>query len=298
MSDDTLLRIDRPLVSADWLLAHLQHPALRLYDCSQLMQPRADGSFGFVPAHEAFAAGHIPGSNFVDVAARLSDPSHPLPLMMPPLPQLQASLQQLGIGDETAVVLHDRGNHAWAARVWWLLRAAGFDNAAVLDGGWRNWVARGLPQEQPTRPYPAATTLTLQPRPGLMVDRAAVLAALDDPATLLLHSLPRPMFTGEVVAYARPGRIPGSDNLYCETLVDADTGCFHVPSRLRELVGSTRAFDAGSVITYCGGGIAASSNALVLTLLGLERVAVYDASLSEWAADPQLPMETGPVPST
>jgi thiosulfate/3-mercaptopyruvate sulfurtransferase len=289
------LQLPSVLVSGDWLNQHLWHPALRLFDCSQVMQKRGDGSFGFVPALADFAAGHIPGSNFVDVATQLSDRNNPLPLMMPDTASLAAAVQALGVGDDSAVVLYDRGNHAWAARVWWMLRANGFDNAAVLDGGWQHWVARGRPQARDARPYEPAAGLTLQLRPGLMVDKQVVLAALDDPDTLLLHSLPLPMFTGEVVPYARPGRIKGSQNLYCESLLDPESKCFHPPQRLRDLVGATRAMEAERVIAYCGGGIAASSNALALTLLGLGGVAVYDASLSEWAADPGLPMESGLV---
>ncbi|MGA0805744.1 MAG: sulfurtransferase [Pseudohongiellaceae bacterium] len=289
------LHLPTPLVGCDWLQQHLAHPALRVFDCSQLMERKPDGTFGFVPAREAFAAGHIPGSNFVDVATELSDRSSPLPLMMPPAPELAATLRESGVGDDSAVVLYDRGNHAWAARVWWMLRANGFDNAAVLDGGWQRWAADERPQEQALRPYAPAASLTLRLRPGLMVDRQEVLEALDDSATLLLHSLPRPMFTGEVVPYARPGRIKGSENLYCELLVDAESKCFHSPQRLRELLGTTRALTAQRVIAYCGGGIAASNNALALTLLGHNEVAVYDGSLSEWTADPSLPMESGLV---
>jgi thiosulfate/3-mercaptopyruvate sulfurtransferase len=289
------LNVPAPLVSGDWLQQHLAQPALRIFDCSQLMQQKPDGSFGFVPARDEFAKGHIPGSNFVDVATQLSDRSNPLPLMMPAPEQFGAVLQQLGIGNDSAVVLYDRGNHAWAARVWWMLRACGIDNAAVLDGGWQRWVADQRPQATDCVPYPPATALTLHPRPALMVDRQAVLEAIDEPDILLLHSLPLPMFTGEVVSYARPGRIKGSQNLYCELLIDPDTKCFRSPQRLRELMAGTRAFEAGRVITYCGGGIAASNNALALTLLGHADVAVYDGSLSEWTADPGLPMETGVV---
>ena len=289
------LQLPSVLVSDDWLNQNLSNPALRLFDCSQVMQKRGDGSFGFVPALDDFAAGHIPGSNFVDVAAQLSDRHHPLPLMMPDPASLAAALQALGVGNDCAVVLYDRSNHAWAARVWWMLRANGFDNAAVLDGGWQHWVARGRPQAQDVRPYAPAAGLTLQLRPGLMVDKQVVLAALDDPDTLLLHSLPLPMFTGEVVPYARPGRIKGSQNLYCESLLDPDSKRFRPQQKMRELVGATRALETERVIAYCGGGIAASSNALALTLLGLANVAVYDASLSEWAADPGFPMESGLV---
>jgi thiosulfate/3-mercaptopyruvate sulfurtransferase len=287
------LVIEKPLVSSEWLAARLQDSSLRILDCSQVMKPNPDGSFAFVPAYEEFAAGHIPGSNFVDVAGELSDPEHALPLMMPPFERFAASMRKCGIGDDSAVVLYDRSNHAWAARVWWMLRASGFDNAAVLDGGWQRWQTEERPISSQASPYPPAERFTVKPRPHLFVDQQAVLAAIDDPDTLLLHSLPQPMFTGAVVAYARPGRIAGSCNLYCELLVDPATRCFLPEDRVKALLDEVGAFQAGRVITYCGGGIAASSNALALTWLGVENVAVYDASLSEWAANPDLPMETG-----
>jgi thiosulfate/3-mercaptopyruvate sulfurtransferase len=287
------LHINSPLVSADWLEQHLEAPALRILDCSQVMKPRPDGSFGFVPASDEFTAAHIPGSIFVDVVGQLSDPEQALPLMMPPFEKFAASMQALGIGDGTVVVLYDRGNHAWAARVWWMLRAVGFDNAAVLDGGWLHWVARQKPVTRGSGHYPPAARFSLKPRPHLFADKARVLAAINDPDSLLLHSLPEAMFTGAVVAYARPGRISGSQNLYCELLIDPDTRCFRPPGKIRELMQTTDALQTRKVITYCGGGIAASSNALALTLLGVEDVAVYDGSLSEWTADPDLPMETG-----
>jgi thiosulfate/3-mercaptopyruvate sulfurtransferase len=174
-----------------------------------------------------------------------------------------------------------------------MLRAVGFDNAAVLDGGWLHWVARQKPVTRGSGHYPPAARFSLKPRPHLFADKARVLAAINDPDSLLLHSLPEAMFTGAAVAYARPGRISGSQNLYCELLIDPDTRCFRPPGKIRELMQTTDALQTRKVITYCGGGIAASSNALALTLLGVEDVAVYDGSLSEWTADPDLPMETG-----
>jgi thiosulfate/3-mercaptopyruvate sulfurtransferase len=93
------------------------------------------------------------------------------------------------------------------------------------------------------------------------------------------------------VTYGRPGRIPGSRNVPARDLVDPKTHAYLGPEELRARVSERGALEADRVITYCGGGIAASSVALVLASLGHERVAIYDASLSEWAADPTLPME-------
>jgi thiosulfate/3-mercaptopyruvate sulfurtransferase len=95
------------------------------------------------------------------------------------------------------------------------------------------------------------------------------------------------------VAYGRPGRIAGSVNVPAGDLVDPATHAYLPADVLRAKFGKAGALHAGRVITYCGAGIAASSDALVLTLLGHDEVAVYDASLSEWAVDPSLPMDRG-----
>jgi thiosulfate/3-mercaptopyruvate sulfurtransferase len=93
--------------------------------------------------------------------------------------------------------------------------------------------------------------------------------------------------------YGRPGRIAGTGNVPARDLVDPGTHAYLPLDTLREKFAAAGALDAGRVVTYCGGGIAASSDAFVLALLGRDDVAVYDASLSEWAADPAMPMETG-----
>ena len=93
--------------------------------------------------------------------------------------------------------------------------------------------------------------------------------------------------------YGRKGRIPTSVNVPARGIVDRGTNAYLPIEELRQRLAQVGATAAGRVITYCGGGIAASNDAFILTLLGHENVSVYDASMSEWAADPSLPMETG-----
>jgi thiosulfate/3-mercaptopyruvate sulfurtransferase len=121
-----------------------------------------------------------------------------------------------------------------------------------------------------------------------------VLAALGTDRTCVLNALTEEQHRGTGgVNYGRPGRIAGSANVPARDLVDPKTHAYLPADVLRAKFAAAGALDAGRVITYCGGGIAASSDAFVLTLLGRDDVAVYDASLSEWAADPALPMQTG-----
>jgi thiosulfate/3-mercaptopyruvate sulfurtransferase len=120
-----------------------------------------------------------------------------------------------------------------------------------------------------------------------------VLAAVNDPGVRLVNALSAEEHSGKVTRVARPGHIPGSINVPAGSLVDPATHAYLDASELRAKFERAGAPDAGRIITYCGGGIAACSDAFVLTLLGAKDVAVYDGSLVEWSANPELPLETG-----
>ncbi len=283
-------KVPSPLVESAWLADQLGAPDLRIVDCSVVRKDNPDGSYGFGSGKANWEAGHIPGSIFVDVLSELSDPNAKTSLMMPPIEEFARIMAGKGIGDDTRVILYDNSNHAWAARVWWMLRVSGFDNAAVLNGGWTKWVAEGRAKSTDATAYPAAT-LTPHPRPELMATKKQVLASLGKQNVTLINALSPESFRGEVVTFPRPGRIPGSKNVFCQTLVDPENHDYVDGVKMRQLFEATGALEADQVITYCGGGIAASSDALALVLLGVENVAVYDGSMSEWTADPDMPLE-------
>jgi thiosulfate/3-mercaptopyruvate sulfurtransferase len=177
--------------------------------------------------------------------------------------------------------------------VWWLLRVFGFDDAAVLNGGWQKWVREGRPVETgPAKPRPPGHFVVRELRP-LMVGKDEVLRAIGDGGVCTLNALAPEQHAGSGGnSYGRPGRIKGSINLPAAHLLDPATNEFLPPDELRRRFESVGAFDK-QVITYCGGGIAASADALALVMLGHPNVRLYDASMSEWAVDPSLPMETG-----
>jgi thiosulfate/3-mercaptopyruvate sulfurtransferase len=120
-----------------------------------------------------------------------------------------------------------------------------------------------------------------------------VLDAIENGAGCVVNALTPEQHRGEVAPYGRPGHIAASVNVSARDLVDRETGAYLPLDVLRERCQEAGTLSAGRVITYCGGGIAATSTAFVLTLLGKDDVAVYDASLSEWARDESLPMEVG-----
>jgi thiosulfate/3-mercaptopyruvate sulfurtransferase len=151
------------------------------------------------------------------------------------------------------------------------------------------------------RSYPPAR-LVSRPRPGLFADKAAVRQALGDSRAVVVNALSTEQHEGRGgVTYGRPGRIAGSVSAPARALTDPSTHAYLPPDRIRAALEATGVLRAGGepggrrAVTYCGAGIAASSDALLLTLLGMEDVAVYDGSLEEWARDPACPMESGPA---
>ena len=277
------------LVTAEWLAANLDDPDLVVIDASVLVEPDGEGGVSVVSGRNTYEEGHIPTAGFADLMGELSDVDSPLSFALPPPEQFAAAMRALGVSDDSRVVLYDNGRSVWAARVWWMLRWIGFDRAALLDGGRPAWTAQGysLSTEPVSRP---AGTLTVALRPELIAAQGEVLAAIGDDATQLVDAMPAAHYRGEMVMYARPGHIPSATNVPMTSLVD-ENGHFRPRDELEALLEGDR--DARS-ITYCGGGIAASANAFIMTRLGYQDVAVYAASLQEWAADESLPMETAP----
>lgn len=281
------------LVSTDWLADRLEDPDLRVFDCTVHLRPLPDNSGQqAASARGDYEAGHIPGSAFIDLQDDLCDPSSPLRFVVPAADAFTAGMSRLGVGPGHRVVLYDRSRNQWAARVWWMLRGFGFDDAAVLDGGWPKWTAEGRPVSTEPAQYPAAR-FEARPRPEMFADKEAVRAGLDDPETHLLNALTREQHAGQGgVHYGRAGRIPGSTVVPARDLIEPDTQAYKPAAELRRLFAEAGVLDGRRVIVYCGGGIAASSDALILSALGVEDVAVYTNSLQEWAPDAACPMET------
>ena len=281
------------LIEAAELEHRLGDPDLRILDCTTHLVPDPKITYQVVLGRADFEKGHIPGAQFVDLQGDLSEKNHRLRFMLPSAEAFAAAMGRFGVGEGTHVVLYSTANPWWATRVWWMLRVFGCDGAAVLNGGWQKWSREGRPVETgPAKPRPGATFVVREQRP-LMVGKKEVLQAIGDTGACTINALLPEQHPGTGGnTYGRPGRIKGSINLPAAHLIDPETNEFLPPAELRKRFAAIGAFDK-RVITYCGGGIAASADALALVMLGHPQVRLYDASMSEWATDPSLPMETG-----
>jgi thiosulfate/3-mercaptopyruvate sulfurtransferase len=281
------------LVDVYWLKENIDHPNLRVLECSVIVKKNEDDSMLFVSGKENWEKGHITGSGFVDLIEGLSDTSKSLPFTRPSVEQFSKEMGNLGVGPETKVVLYDRGgyNNMWATRVWWMLRAYGFDAVAVLDGGWKAWDNANLPIETEISEYPVAT-FKATPREEMFVDTPEVLETLNEESALLIDAMTPRIYFGELERFERPGHILGAINLPIEGIIDSTTNQFtnedNVRNRLTAIVGHP----GQKIISYCGRGMRSTVNAFYLYRLGYKNISVYDGSLAEWSADESLPMTT------
>jgi thiosulfate/3-mercaptopyruvate sulfurtransferase len=281
------------LISTDDLARRMGAPGLRIFDCTTYLRPRPEGGYNAESGRANYDKGHIPGAGFLDLGAELSDPHSKLRFTLPPLDELTKAFAAKGIGHGTFVVLYSHATPTWATRIWWMLRAIGFDDAAILDGGLDKWKAENRPLETELTIYPAAT-LSLRGRPEIFVDKNDIKAAIGKSDTLTLNALSHDQHKGAGgVVYGRPGRIAGSSCVPAASLFGADKTLKPI-AELRQAFEGVGAAPDRRVLVYCGGGIAASLDAFVLTaILGHKNVAVYDNSMQEWSNDASLPMETG-----
>lgn len=241
--------------------------------------------------------GHIPGAVFASLDHDLSDLSrqaeglgrHPLPLES----AFNALLSRWGWRTDMQVVSYDAGSGALAAaRLWWLLRLVGVQQAAVLDGGYAAWLAAGLPVESGAAAMHTATRVALRYDVSrLLIEHAAL---LDGAAGQLLDARAAPRYRGDVEPLDRVGgHVPGALNRPFVDNLGSD-GRFKSPAQLREefaaVLGSTA---PAQVVHMCGSGVTACHNLLAMEHAGLHGSRLYAPSWSGWVSDPARPVAKG-----
>lgn len=278
------------LITAEELAAHLHDPAWVTVDCRfALADP--------VAGERAYRQGHIPAAHYAHLDRDLSAPvtagsgRHPLP-------ERQALLDKLdawGATRDSQVVAYDDAGGVFAARLWWLLRWLGHARAAVLDGGWGQWLKEGRAVTSETAPR-KQTVFQAGPSLTAWVTAAELQTALARKTIQLLDARSPERFRGEVEPIDPvAGHVPGAVNYPFQNNLAAD-GRFLAPEQLRrQFLQQLGRFRPEQAVHMCGSGVTACHNLLAMEVAGLNGSRLYAGSWSEWIRDPQRPVAMGPA---
>jgi thiosulfate/3-mercaptopyruvate sulfurtransferase len=243
---------------------------------------------------EQYLADHLPGAVFVDLASELAGPAdpsrgrHPLP----PNEQFQASARAWGIRSGDVVVAYDNSGNMAAARLWWMLRNAGFADVYLLDGGLAAWRAAGFPLDAGlVQPAPGDVTLSDDAMPVIDAGQAEFWGQQG----LLLDARAGERYRGEIEPVdPRAGHIPGAVSAPTTGNLAAD-GRFLPAARLRERFAGLGVRPDVRTAVYCGSGVTAAHEIAALAIAGFP-AALYPGSFSEWSNDPSSDVVTGAAP--
>jgi thiosulfate/3-mercaptopyruvate sulfurtransferase len=281
---------DDPLVSTDWLAAHLDDPRVRILDATFKLP-------GVLPLpKDDYLKAHIPGAVFFDVDV-VADHSSALPHMFPSAEQFGRDVGALGVGNGDTVVVYDGGGWVAGPRAWWMFLSFGHNDVRVLDGGLKKWVAEGRPVESgEVKRKPNSFSATFDKNRVRSI--AQMVANLDSRKEQVIDARPSPRFAGSVPEPRpglRSGHIPGSRNVPYADLFDAETGAMKPMDELRKAFSGAGVDMTKPVVTSCGSGVSALVLTLALYRLGVRGSALYDGSWAEWGLPDGPDIATGPA---
>lgn len=272
-------------VGTEWLADRLASEDLVVVDVSWYQAHENRN-----PAAE-FAAEHIPGAIHIPLE-ELSDASSSLPHTLPDVDTLSAVLGRYGITAQSTVVSYDATGFRTAPRLWWLLRWAGHERVAILDGGLPAWKAAGLAVESGGM---RAEPVRYEARAGghmPTASAAAIARSLGGTDLQVVDARPRGRFDGSVPEPRpglRSGHIPDSVCAELSHFIDPNTHRLRpsdvIAARFAEL-----GVDIGRpIVTTCGSGVAATGLIAILQKLGASAT-LYDGSWCEWGSQVDLPI--------
>ncbi len=270
------------LVETDWAEAHLNDPNLRFVEVD------VDTS--------AYGSGHIPGAvgwnwqtDTQDIVRR----------DIPDQPAFEALMSRSGIGNDTTVVLYGDNNNWFATYAFWLLKYYGHEDARLINGGRKKWVAEGRPLTTEFPRPPEARYQVREVHPEFRALRDFVLESVGNAARGLVDVRSPDEYAGRLLApenlpqegAQRGGHIPGAANIPWSQAVRED-GTFRPRGELQTLYSTKGLTPDKEVVAYCRIGERSSHTWFVLHyLLGYPRVRNYDGSWTEWGSSIGVPIE-------
>lgn len=280
-----MLKISTPIVSIDWLFQHLEASNLIIIHAS-LKKVKTNESDA-----PKFFKNKIINARVLDIKNIFSETSAKFPNTLLSAKKFQDQVQQLGINKNSALVVYDEYGIYSSPRVWWMFKAMGHENIAILDGGLPEWEKVNFPIESKKAYMGIKGNFTAIYNPESMSDYHHVLHAITEERVLILDARSESRFNGmntEPRKDVRSGHIPNSKNLpYTKLIVDNKiVDKEKIQNIFNEVVSSDSRF-----IFTCGTGVTACILALGAEIIGLQNKSVYDGSWTEWGSLKELPIE-------
>ncbi len=262
------------LISIQFLQDNLHADNLIILDAS--MKP-----VGKVTASAAQVPAYIPGSLRFDFDDEICDHESTLPHMMPSAEFFADEMQKMGINQDAAIVVYDRVGIYSSARAWWMFRAMGHAQVAVLDGGLPAWAAAGFETVPQLKEKPAQReNFIARPQSGAFVNIEEVMHALNDAHYSVLDARSEGRFKGlepEPREGLKPGHMPNAVNIPYTSVLE--NGMLKADTSLRSIFES---YKNTKMIFSCGSGVTACVLALAAEQAGYQDLSIYDGSWSEW----------------
>lgn len=278
-----MLAVSAPIVSVEWLYENLDHPNLIVIDATL---KKATETINNELIKESV---YIKNTRFLDIKNVFSDISVPFPNTMLSAEVFEQKAQELGINKESAIIVYDKYGYYSSARVWWMFKAMGFNNIAVLDGGLPNWIDFGYPTQKEYSKSFERGNFKSNYIVGMIHNHEKVLDTIDDKSILVLDARSNNRFLGiepEPREGLRSGHIPNSKSLPYSSLLNGTK--MKSTEELNKLFSE---YKKKQFIFSCGSGITACILALGAEIAGIQNKSVYDGSWTEWGSLNELPIE-------
>jgi thiosulfate/3-mercaptopyruvate sulfurtransferase len=279
-----LLQIDKPLVSVNWLCENLNATNLVVLN-GTLPKVTASNSTEIIEEFQ------IPNTRFFDLKKVFSVQGADFPNTVLPENDFENEAQKLGINKDSCIVVYDEYGIYSAPRVWWLFKSFGFENIAVLNGGFPEWKKEGFLVEQKSISHFSKGNFKSNYKSGLLVDSNLVLDSIEDSSIQILDARSAGRFNAtapEPRPEVRSGHMPNSKSLPYSSIIS--DGKMKSNKELKSLFNDVNS-ENRNMIFSCGSGITACVLALGATIAGYENLAVYDGSWTEWGSLSHLPIE-------
>ncbi len=286
--------MNNPIVEPEWLNDNLKNDNVIVFDTTVFLLPKEDNSDYIIKSgRDEYLKAHIPGAIFIDLQKELSIADESIRFKFPSKDIFLNFLEKYNINHNNKIVFYSSDKHYWATRAWFIFYFFGFENIYVLNGGLQNWTNKNYP----------TSTFNVEENKGIydqkikptektehLIRYEELRQKVEDNSSIIINALTSEQHHGVGgIHYGRKGHIKNSISIPAGTNIKKD-GTFLNDNELKEtykdLIKQNK-----KIISYCGGGIAATSVLFSLYRLGYYNFALYDASMSEWAKKDDAPME-------